>query len=227
AQPRHLSRRRVQGLLSKTKSCSSAGSRIEVLSRHFLGQPYEINPLIGSAEVPEIFTVSLDKFDCVTYIETILALALSSSVDEFTQWLRKIRYQGGRVDWKKRNHYMTGWIRSNLRSGAVRSLNLPDVPVVFRDRVLDVLPCLPAVRAIVDSVPKPSIARLRRHLQTGDLVFFASTRRHTDVFHCGILVRDGDRLLVRHASRSRGGVVEQPLDEFLKANRMAGVIIAR
>jgi len=227
AQPRHLSRRCVQGLLSKTKSYRSAGSRIEVLSRHFLGQPYEINPLIGSAEVPEVFTVSLDKFDCVTYIETILALALSSSVSEFSQWLRKIRYQGGRVDWKKRNHYMTGWIRSNLRSGALRSLNLPDVPVVFRDRILDVLPGLPAVRTRVESIPKPSIARLTRHVKTGDLIFFASTRRHMDVFHCGILVREGDRLLVRHASRSRGGVVEQPLDEFLKANRMAGVIVAR
>ncbi len=32
---------------------------------------------------------------------------------------------------------------------------------------------------------------------------------------------------MRHASRSRGFVVEQELSEFLKANRMAGVIVAR
>jgi hypothetical protein len=47
------------------------------------------------------------------------------------------------------------------------------------------------------------------------------------VFHCAIIIRDRNRVLVRHASRSRGGVVEQDLNEFLKANRMAGVIIAR
>jgi hypothetical protein len=61
----------------------------------------------------------------------------------------------------------------------------------------------------------------------GDLIFFASTRKQHDVFHCGIIVRDGDRVLMRHASRSRGGVVEQDLEEFLKANRMAGVIVVR
>jgi len=32
---------------------------------------------------------------------------------------------------------------------------------------------------------------------------------------------------MRHASRSQGMVVEQELSEFLKANRMAGVIVVR
>jgi hypothetical protein len=59
------------------------------------------------------------------------------------------------------------------------------------------------------------------------LIFFASIRKHLDIFHCGIIVRDDDRILVRHASRSRGAVVEQDLNEFMKANRMAGVLIAR
>src|SRR5256885_472345 len=107
AQPRHLSRRRVEQLLSKVKSHGSAGNRIEILTRHFLGLPYHSHALIGSANTPEVFTVSLDAFDCV------------------------------------------------------------------------------------------------------------------------VIVRDDDRILLRHASRSRGGVVEQELNEFLKANRMAGVIIAR
>ena len=64
-------------------------------------------------------------------------------------------------------------------------------------------------------------------LQTGDLIFFASIRKNLDIFHCGIIVRDGKRILMRHASRSSGGVVEQNFDEFLKANRMAGVIVVR
>ena len=36
-----------------------------------------------------------------------------------------------------------------------------------------------------------------------------------------------NKVLMRHASRSQGGVVEQELTEFLKANRMAGVIVVR
>ena len=66
-----------------------------------------------------------------------------------------------------------------------------------------------------------------RHLQTGDLIFFVSTRKNLDTFHAGIIVRDGKKVLMRHASRSQGSVVEQELSEFLKANRMAGVIVVR
>jgi Protein of unknown function (DUF1460) len=227
ARSRPLSRRRVERLLSTAKSCSSAGTRIEILSRHFLGHPYQTKPLIGSAETPEAFTVSLDAFDCVTYIETILALSLAANSDEFEEWLRKIRYEDGHIAWERRNHYMTGWLRSNLRAGAVRRLPLPDIRVRVKERTLNGVPGLRPIRTRFTCVPKPSIPRLAPHLETGDLIFFASTRKHLDVFHCGIIVRNHARLLVRHASRSRGGVVEQKLNDFLKENRMAGVIIAR
>jgi N-acetylmuramoyl-L-alanine amidase-like len=213
--------------LFTAKSCSSAGDRIDILSRQFLGHPYQTNPLIGSAESPEVFTVSLDAFDCVTYIETILALSLASNPDEFEKWLRKIRYQNGRIVWERRNHYMTGWIRSNQRAGAVRRLSLPNIPVRVKERKLNGIPGLPPIRRRFTCVPKPAIRRLALHLETGDLIFFASTRKHLDVFHCGIIIRDHERLLVRHASRSRGRVIEQELNDFLKENRMAGVIIAR
>jgi hypothetical protein len=47
------------------------------------------------------------------------------------------------------------------------------------------------------------------------------------MFHAGIIVRDGKRVLMRHASRNQGFVVEQKLSEFLEDNRMAGVIVVR
>ncbi|MGA7871137.1 MAG: N-acetylmuramoyl-L-alanine amidase-like domain-containing protein [Candidatus Binatus sp.] len=227
AQPRGLSRRRVERLLSQTKHDHSAARRINVLSRRFLGHPYKPNPLIGSADTAEVFTASLDGFDCVTYIETVLALARASNVDDFTEWLRKIRYERGRIQWERRNHYMTLWIRNNLRQGIIRPVSMPAVPTLSRERVLDVVPGLAPQRTRVKCVPKPGLPRLERYLQTGDLIFFASTRKHLDVFHAGIIVRDGRKVFMRHASRSRGLVVEQKLSEFLKANRMAGVIVVR
>src|SRR5262245_20861781 len=142
AQPRRLSRRRVEQLLSKTKSYGSAGSRIEILSRQFLGHPYQANPLIGSADTPEVFAVSLQAFDCVTYVEIVLALALASSVDDFVEWLRRIRYEDGRIAWERRNHYMTGWIRSNVHTGAVKRVLLPDIAAVVKERLLNVVPGL-------------------------------------------------------------------------------------
>jgi len=227
AQPRGLSRQRVKQLLSETKNDRCAGSRIDVLSRHFVGHSYQPNPLIGSADTAEVFTASLDGFDCVTYIETIVALARASNVDDFTEWLRKIRYERDRIQWKRRNHYMTRWIRNNVREGIIRPVSMPTVPILSRERVLNVVPGLAAQRTRVKCVPKPAVPRLERYLQTGDLIFFASTRKNLDVFHAGIIVRDGKRVFMRHASRSQGMVVEQELSEFLKANRMAGVIVVR
>ncbi len=227
AQLAGLSRRLVEQLLSETKHDRSAGSRIDGLSRHFVGHPYKLNPLIGSADIAEVFTASLDGFDCVTYIETIVALARASNVGDFTEWLRKIRYERGRIRWERRNHYMTLWIRNNVREGVIRPVSMPAVPIVSRERVLNAVPGLDPQRTRVKCVPKPGLPRLEPHLQSGDLIFFVSARKNLDVFHAGIIVRDGKNVFMRHASRSQGFVVEQELSEFLKANRMAGVIVVR
>jgi hypothetical protein len=227
AQPRGLSRRRVRQLLLKGKRDPSISGRIDILSRDFLRYPYKSNPLIGSADTAEVFTASLDGFDCVTLIETVLALARASNIGGFSESLRRIRYDRGRVEWERRNHYMTDWIRNNVREGVLRPVSMPKVPAISRERVLNVLPGLAARRVRVNCVPKRSVARAAKYLQSGDLMFFASTRRNLDVFHAGIIVRDGPRARIRHASRSQGGVVEQELAEFLKANRMAGVIVMR
>ena len=104
---------------------------------------------------------------------------------------------------------------------------MPAVPIVSRERVLNVVPGLAARRTRVRCVPKRAVPRLAKYLQSGDLIFFVSTRKNLDVFHAGIIVRDGKSIRMRHASRSQGLVVEQELGEFLKANRMAGVIVVR
>ena len=225
--PRGLSRRRVERLLSATRRGLSFGSRIDIFSRQFLGRSYQPNPLIGSADTAEVFTASLDGFDCVTYIETVVALARASKFDDFIECLQKIRYAQGRIEWKRRNHYMTLWIRNNIRAGLLQPISMPAMPIVSRDRVLNVVPGIVARRSRVKCVPKTAVPRLAAHLQSGDLIFFVSTRRNLDVFHAGILVPDGKSIRMRHASRSQRSVVEQELAEFLKANRMAGVIVVR
>jgi Protein of unknown function (DUF1460) len=222
-----IDRRRVQQLLSEAKCADSPGSRIEILSRRLLRRPYKPNPLIGSPGTAEVFTASLDGFDCVTYIETVLALARAYNVDDFVEWLRKIRYQRGCVQWERRNHYMAFWIRNNIRAGIVRSVTNPAVPTISRERALNVVPGLARQRTRVECVPKRAVRRFEPILKSGDLIFFVSTRKNLDVFHAGIIVRDGGRVLMRHASRSRGLVIEQELSEFLKQNRMAGVIVVR
>jgi hypothetical protein len=226
-QPLGLSRRGAERLLAKAKCDRFIGSRMDLFSRHFLGRPYKPNPLVGSADAAEAFTAFLDGFDCVTYIETVLALARALTVDDFTGSLRKIRYEKGRIQWKQRNHYMTLWIRNNVREGIIRPVSTPTVPVISRERVLNVVPGLAARRVRLKCVPKRAVPSLSAYLRGGDLIFFVSTRTNLDVFHAGIIARDGKRVLMRHASRKQGSVVEQELSQFLKANRMTGVMVLR
>jgi hypothetical protein len=226
-QPRGLNRRRVEQLLSKTKHLKSIGDRIDALSRSFLRHRYAANPLIGSPDTPEVFVASLDGFDCVTFIETVVALARASDADDFAMRLRRIRYEKGCVEWDRRNHYVTDWIRNNSRDGNVTLFSVRGVPATTRERVLNVVPGLGPKRARIRCVPKPETPRLEPHLQTGDVIFFASTKKNLDVFHGGIIVRKGAAIFMRHASRSAERVVEQELTDFLEANRMAGVMVVR
>jgi cell wall-associated NlpC family hydrolase len=225
-QPQGFDTRRVERLLEAAGGATRAGSRVDVISAKLIGKPYQSNPLIGSADTPEVFAVSTDRFDCVTYIETVFALARSRDAGRFVDVLRRIRYADGKVEWSFRNHYMTEWIRNNVRGGWIR--RPPALPAdIAKDRLLTVVPGLSPRRAKFHCIPKSALLRHSDKIETGDLIFFASTRTHLDVFHCGILIRNGDRVLLRHASRSKGGVVEQPLEEFLKQNRMAGAIVVR
>src|SRR5579885_1333736 len=105
-----LDRRRAEQLLHAARGESSVARRIEIFSRILLGRPYRSSPLIGSAATPEVFIAALDGFDCVTYIESVLALARATGVAGFLTSLRRIRYERGRVRWESRNHYMTRWI---------------------------------------------------------------------------------------------------------------------
>jgi hypothetical protein len=101
------------------------------------------------------------------------------------------------------------------------------VPLRSKYRLLNVVPGLPPRKQRFTCIPKRFLSKVADQIRSGDMIFFASTRAHLDVFHCGVVVRSGDRLLLRHASRSQGGVVEQELSSFLDKNRMAGVLLAR
>lgn len=224
--PHDLDRKRIGELLRELRPLRGIGARIDWVSRQWVGSPYLGCPLGGAADLAEVFSASLEGFDCVTYVESVLALAAADSVDEFADNLRLIRYRDGIVSWATRNHYMTAWIRENERAGFVRN-RTRGRGLVRRDRHLDVVDGIPAQDVRVASIRKNDFIQRDGDVHTGDLAFFASTRRNLDVFHCGILIRGKEAVRMRHAARSRGRVVEEAVTDVLARNRMAGVILVR
>lgn len=224
--PRGLDLRRARSLLARAKPHRSVPARVEALSAALLGAPYVAHGLVGSPTETEELVARLDGFDCVTYVESVIALARATAPAGFVEELRALRYDGGAVDWRKRNHYMTGWVRRNARAGLVR----PVAPGVLGKRVektLSAVPGLPPRKAGFAFVPKGRLRTFLPRLSNGDVLLFASTKAGLDVFHCGLLVLAGGAVRLRHASRSAGCVVEEDLVAFLSANRLAGLIAAR
>ena len=221
-----LDKRQVARLLQRLNETDSMGARIDQASKLLLGRPYVENPLGGGPHKKEVLRVSFDAFDCVTYMEAVLALAASSNANEFLRELCRLRYGNGNVLWFDRNHYMVDWLASNKTRGSIKDLT-QGRDTIARTRTLDVVQGLPPRRVTFRCFPKRRFARTKHRMRTGDLILFVSTKKQLDVFHTGILIRQDDRVLLRHATRSTGKVVEQDLREFLINHRMSGFILAR
>lgn len=101
------------------------GERLNAFSLKFLGKPYEESPL-GEGEKAEYSQnplVRFDRFDCTTFIETVMALALSHEPKEFNHVLEKIRYRSGKVSFVMRNHFPDlDWIPNNTANGTLRDI---------------------------------------------------------------------------------------------------------
>lgn len=219
-------RSRIERLLASVADEARLTRRIDLISARFVGLPYAQNPLGGGPGLPEALTVSFDSFDCVTYMETALALALSADAGGFLDTLRMLRYEGGQVSWHKRNHYMTDWVGNNVAAGLV--INLTAGPLAVEvSRRLSVIKALPERDVSFLVYRKQTLPSFAPAVETGDLVLFASAKRNLDFFHTGLAVRRGGALLLRHATRSAGAVVEEPLEDFLRRFRMSGVVLLR
>lgn len=223
---RQLNRQAAQQLIRAARRHETIGERLRFISAKFLGAPYFIGPLVGSETTPEEFVATLNGFDCVTLVETTLALAWAADVPDFLNLLREIRYKNGEVSYPKRLHYSTDWMKANVRRGFLRDITRGGDTQV-KTKILDFLKAFRPRTVNFRYFPKRKLNKVSRLVEDGDVVMFASTRKGLDTFHVGLLFRDGERVVMRHAARSRGGVVEQDLAEFVQANTMPGFILAR
>ena len=213
-------------LLDDISSEADMGKRLEQISGRFLGRSYVDNPLGGGPGLSEVLRITLEAFDCVTYIEHVLALACSDTLNEFVSMVQRIRYAHGKIDWSHRNHYMTDWARNNEAEGLIVNLTA-DPATIEKTCTLDMIPGLPAKTAAFNYFPQESLLHLAELAESGDLVFFVSSRNDLDVFHAGLLIKREELMMLRHAARSAGAVIDQELSEFVGKNEPAGFVLLR
>ncbi|MBJ7536717.1 N-acetylmuramoyl-L-alanine amidase-like domain-containing protein [Marinomonas transparens] len=95
---------------------SSVGTKVESLSATLLETPYGDGSL-GEGEnglYDKDPLIRFDVFDCTTYVEAVLAGAISTSIDDFMPNLMALRYRDGKVSFMARNHFPSAdWIPNN------------------------------------------------------------------------------------------------------------------
>ena len=117
------------------RSSSPLGPRAIKVGELAIGTPYVPNTLEayikagGDPTRNEPITLSLTRFDCVTLVESCLAVARASDDGRNPTWQRfsdeveRMRYRGGkRAGYTSRLHYFSEWITDGARRGLVRDL---------------------------------------------------------------------------------------------------------
>ena len=99
--------------------------RIELASAALLDTPYQTGALGEGAmgEYDKNPLYRFDRFDCETYVDTVMALALADNFADFKKKLNQIRYKRAKVDFFQRNHFPSAdWIPNNKRNDIIRDL---------------------------------------------------------------------------------------------------------
>ena len=220
-------------------------TRLEAVTRPLLGAPYVLSPLgEGSGQLPDADPrLRLDAFDCTTFVETALALAVSSSMPDAQVHLDQIRYRGTPSFAARRHFPEAEWIPELVAAGLLRDITREvagaDVSVerkVLNPRVwhkarhkglpdladsripdgtfsLDVWP-LEQAAAHPERIPPGTVL----HVVRAD---FPSVP--VRVSHQGLVLDvDGHRVLRHAADRLHHRVVDEPLDRFFERMKHYG-----
>ncbi|MET0395599.1 MAG: N-acetylmuramoyl-L-alanine amidase-like domain-containing protein [Longimicrobiaceae bacterium] len=250
--------RRERSIAAAEVSVGAAAARVGELA---VGTPYEAFTLEaylragGSPSRTEPLTLSLTRFDCVSLVESCLAVARVAMAEGAPTWeafgreMERMRYRGGaRAGYASRLHYFSEWMADGERRGLVRVLGAelggePDArPLRFMTEHRASYPALAddgVFRAIGEMersldaaprrvVPTARIAAVSDRIRTGDVLAFATSIPGLDVTHSAFAYRDRAGVLrVLHAPLS-GGAVEvtrSTLPEYVAAIRRSTGIL--
>lgn len=199
----------------------TACSRDTTIGAKYLGKPYILDPL-GETIAPDSDPlIRTDAFDCTTFVETVLA-------DGDVQKLNMIRYKNGEVDFKNRNHFIESeWIPNNSNlvenvsakygKTAIRTVKINRAE--WMKRVHHISDTTPIKTVKLEYIPYENLKPIK--IEKPLIVLFAFNgnpeiikKAGTDlaVHHMGFLLPNG---MFRHASSSRGGVVDTNFDEYV------------
>lgn len=217
-------------------------NNIEVVSAPFLGISYLRDPLGEGSGIDKDPIYRFDKFDCLTFVETMLALSLSDDKEEFEYMIKKIRYKNSEVSIQTRNHFVNpDWIENNsdivkdiTKKIAKKINNNVSVSITNLDRrtwfkknynidvaideervsldYIDFDTLLSNEKEITSNIKESVIVNLVIHQPE------LKQRYGTEIAtaHIGFLIPKDDSLILRHASYYKEKVVDENFFNYIR-----------
>jgi hypothetical protein len=167
-------------------SAQAISQRVVALSAAFLGRPYAWNPT-GEGMASALDTdppVDLARHDCVTLVETVLALARSQTLEQVFDTLAVLRYGAAAASFENRTHFVTvDWWPVAREAGLLAEVPLGLEPLRLSAMVdkaawVDALPRHPMYRRALAAQPatvRQELADWSRRLRRGGAGAAAAT----------------------------------------------------
>lgn len=232
---------------------ASTGERIVALAQEFVGKKYVAGTLDEYENEP--LYVSCSRLDCTTFVELVVAMAVSdtSGFGGVCKRLEQIRYANGvRNGYMSRLHYISQWIADPAKRGLVevvttaahtarQTLNLnfmsthPESYPLLRGckekiEAVDALE-MPFRGIEVAYIPKDGVCEVGcEDVKEGDVIAIVTAVAGLDVSHVGFAHWRAGVLHMIHASSAAGMVVDDsvPLAEYLaKRKNHLGIRVFR
>ena len=189
------------------------------LGKYFIGRPYSHMAL--SKDNPEEVYYSLKDFDCVTFIENMLALYESNGLDSvYKKHLIELRYaKSNDIRYETRLHYLSSALEKWQQMGIISQIHSKNESVLKKDIhylsaylagkhfKIDLNQIKSTERAIsgkpMNFIDRKHIAQFLPMLKSGDIVAFISKRNDLDFKHVGFIRVQHGKAFLLHASQEK------------------------
>ena len=205
-----------------------------LIGQFFIGAPYLANRL--SKSNPEKVYFSFADFDCITYVENVLALYNSKGNRiKFSEKLIKIRYNDS-ISYENRNHYLTSALEKLVKLNILTPMNNPfNSKSVFKsiDYLSEHVNNINIDKSKLMKIEKSISSRPIYYfdsmndsdtynlIQNGDVIAFLSSRNDLDFKHVGFVYIKNNKRYILHASQEKKVVCisDVTIDQYLSNNK--------
>ena len=232
----------ILAFLKQKNSTDLFYEKILNTSAIFLNKPYSLGPLGEKKGIDTDPLYREDKFDCLTYVETVLANVYNNDED-IVPMMNKIRYKNGIVSFETRNHFQNpDWVVNNaqfiknksddisrivLNNPAKKStINLNRKKWFKQNYNIDIDTNIEVVKLDYISLSdfENNIERFKSFINK-PYIFMTVIKDDSlkekigteiDISHTGFLINKNDNLYIRHASSTAGKVVDNDFYEYIE-----------